>query len=219
MAVDPIMTAKKPAVAVDIVLLAMDDDGLQVALIKREEDPYFGKHALPGRFVRYDEPIETTARKALELKGKLKTDDIYIEQLYAFGQDLERDTRIRAITIVYCALLDHDGLNAQKDNTFSWHPIRSLPSLAFDHADIIRFAIRRLGQKLWSSDVAFRLAPRAFTLSQLQEIFEALLGKPLDKRNFRKKAEQEFVFKDLKRTHREGAHRPAKLYAFGKLKE
>ncbi len=219
MAADPIIAAQKPAVAVDVVLLAMRDGELEVGLVKRDEDPYFGKHALPGRFVRYDEPIETTAKKALELKGRISTGEVYLEQLYAFGQDLERDTRIRAITVVYFALLDRDALKNQHGNTFSWHAVRKLPSLAFDHAEIVRFAVTRLGKKLWSSDIAFRLVAHAFTLSDLQEVFEAVLGKALDKRNFRKKAEQEFVLKDLKRTHRDGAHRPAKLYSFSKLKD
>ena len=216
---DPIFSAKKPAIAVDVVLLAMKDDELQVGLIKRDDDPYYGKHALPGRFVRYEEPIETTARKALTLKGHIDAERIYLEQLYTFGQDLERDTRIRAITIVYYALLDQETIGHQEKNTLLWHAVARLPPLAFDHADIIRFAVRRIGEKAWSSDVIFKLAPREFTLSDLQRIFQAVQRTPLDKRNFRKKLQQVFHLKDLKRDRREGAHRPARLYAFVGLQE
>ena len=216
---DPIFGAKKPAIAVDVVLLAMRDEELQVGLIKRDDEPYYGKHALPGRFVRYEEPIETTARKALELKGRIDADAVYLEQLYTFGQDLERDTRIRAITIVYYALLDRETIARQEGNTFLWHAVARLPPLAFDHAEIIRFAVRRIGENAWSSDVIFKLAPREFTLSDLQRIFQAVQDKPLDKRNFRKKLQQVFRLKDLKRDRRDGAHRPARLYSFVELRE
>jgi 8-oxo-dGTP diphosphatase len=150
--VDEIITAQKPAVAVDVALFSVSQGELQVGLIKREEEPYFGKPALPGRFVRYEEKIEDTARKALELKGHIKADHLYLEQLYAFGQDLHRDTRIRTISIVYSALLDKETIAKQEGTTFSWHDVRHLPPLAFDHADIIRFAVKRIGDKLFASE-------------------------------------------------------------------
>lgn len=213
-----IFQMERPAVAVDVVLLTVLDGELQIALIKREDEPYYGKHALPGRFVRYDEPIESTARRALETKGNIKADGIYLEQLYTFGQNLVRDTRIRTISVVYYAILRSEVISGQSGNTFSWFPVDRLPPLGFDHKEIIRSAIDRIRAKLLSSDIIFHLLPAEFTLSQLQNACEIVLGHALDKRNFRKKVTEVYDLKDLKKSRRDGAHRPARLYAFSKMR-
>jgi 8-oxo-dGTP diphosphatase len=210
---------KRPGIAVDVVLLAIINDELKVALIRREDEPYFGKHALPGRFVRYDETIETTARKALETKGNIKADSIFLEQLYTFGDNLERDTRIRTISIVYYALVDSKTISEQQENRFIWQPVDDLPPLAFDHKKIIEYTIGRMRAKLFRSDNIFGLMPKEFTLTQLQNAFELILGEALDKRNFRKKMQELYVLKDLHRTRMEGAHRPAALYSYVKMRE
>ena len=214
-----IFRMERPAVAVDVVLLTVLEGELQIALIKREDDPYYGKHALPGRFVRYDEPIETTARRALETKGNITTDGIYLEQLYTFGQNLVRDTRIRTISVVYCALLPSGIISGQQGHTFSWFPIGRLPPLAFDHRDIVHAAVERIRTKLLTSDIIFHLLPEEFTLSELQRACETILGRALDKRNFRKKAADVYDLQDLKLSRREGAHRPARLYRFVRLRD
>jgi len=209
---------RRPAIAVDVVLLTLLHDDLQVALIQRQDEPYHGAFALPGRFVRYDEKIEDTARIALEEKGNIKTDDIYLEQLYTFGQDLFRDSRIRTISVVYYALVNAETVTGQEGHRFTWHSVYDLPRLAFDHKDIILFCVQRLREKLFKSDIVFKLLPEEFTLSELQRAFEIILDERLDKRNFRKKVKELFVLEDVKRTKMTGAHRPAKLYRFVKMR-
>src|SRR3989338_5450588 len=114
---------KMPGVAVDVVLFTIKDDDLQVGLIQREEEPYSGKFALPGRFVRYEEPIEETARTALKLKGGINPDVVFLEQLYTFGQNLKRDTRIRTISVVYYGLVDSQKIDFQTGSRFVWKSV------------------------------------------------------------------------------------------------
>jgi 8-oxo-dGTP diphosphatase len=216
---DDIWQCKRPAIAVDVVLLAIIHDDVKVALIQRQDDPYFGKCALPGRFVRYEEPIDETARKALETKGNIDTGKVYLEQLYTFGGNLMRDTRIRTISTVYYGLVNPTVITSQKDNKFLWESVYKLPPLAFDHKDIIESTVKRIRAKIFHTDLIFNLMPREFTLSQLQRACEIILDEKLDKRNFRKKMMEIYVLKDLKRTHMEGAHRPAALYSFVKMRE
>ncbi len=211
MAEDEIVKAKKPALAVDVILFTIRDNTLMVGLIKRDEQPYFGKHALPGRMVRYMEPVEETASKALELKGGIDAKDVFFEQLYTFGEDLHRDTRIRVITCVYYGLVDFQKLG---ENKFCWHSVYELPPLAFDHRKIIDYAIHRLRKKIKESDFAFQLMPDEFTLTELQKAYETILDQEIDKRNFRKKISDLHILKDLHKKKMEGVHRPAALYSF-----
>lgn len=210
---DSIWQLKRPAIAVDVILFTIKDNDLKVGLIRREEEPYFGKHALPGRFVRYEEPIEETARMALKLKGKVNPEVVYLEQLYAFGQDLYRDTRIRTISIVYYGLVDAAKIDFQK-SAFTWHSVYELPGLAFDHAQIIGTAVQRLRENLMKSDLAFQLMPEEFTLTELQKAYEIILHQALDKRNFRKKIMEMGILHDVHKKKMEGVHRPAELYGF-----
>lgn len=209
---------KLPGVAVDVVLFTIKDNDLQVGLIQRAEEPYSGKFALPGRFVRYDEPIEETARMALKLKGGIDPDAVFLEQLYTFGQNLKRDTRIRTISIVYYGLVDSHKI-AQSGSKFLWKSVYKLSPLAFDHKDVIEYAIKRLRKKVLESDFAFQFMPEEFTLSELQKAYEVILNKELDKRNFRKKIMELHILKDLKKQKMEGAHRPAQLYSFIRTKK
>ncbi len=212
---DPIIKAKKPALAVDVILFTIKNDGLTVGLIKRDEEPYFGKHALPGRFVRYDEPIETTAKEALKLKCGVDPKVVFLEQLYTFGQDLKRDTRMRVITCVYYGLVDAQKIDFQTKK-LNWHSVYDLPAVAFDHKELIDYAIHRLRKKVQESNFAFQLMPTEFTLTELQKTYEVILKEKLDKRNFRKKIAELHLLKDLKKKKMEGAHRPASLYSFVK---
>lgn len=205
----------RPGIAVDVVLFAIINNNLKVALIKREDNPYFGKHALPGRFVRYEEKIEDTARKALEAKGNINASNIFLEQLYTFGQNLERDTRIRTISIVYYALIDSAEITKQAGNKFIWESVYKLPALAFDHEKIIKYALERLRDKLFASDFIAALMPSEFTLSELQNAYEIILNEKLDKRNFRKKVLEMDMLKKEK-LKRVGSHRPAQLYSVKK---
>ncbi len=204
---------KRPGLAVDVILFTIEENDLKVALIKREEEPYFGRHALPGRFVRYEETIETTAKIALKLKGNINPDSVFLEQLYTFGDNLIRDTRIRTVTVVYYGLIDSTKID-QIGNKFHWHSVYKLPELAFDHERIIKYATDRLRKKVLESDFAFQLMPDEFTLTELQKAYEVILDKELDKRNFRKKLLEMKIVKPLRKKKMDGAHRPAELFSF-----
>ncbi|HLD00576.1 MAG TPA: NUDIX domain-containing protein [Candidatus Nanoarchaeia archaeon] len=215
---DEIFKFKRPGVAVDVILFTIKDGDLQAGLIKREEPPYSGKYALPGRFVRYEEQIEETARQALKIKGGIDPHSVFLEQLYTFGQNLERDTRIRTISIVYYGLISANQIYFQKGNKFQWFSVYKLPQLAFDHKNIIDYAVNRLRKKVWESDFAFQLMAEEFTLTELQKSYEVILNDKLDKRNFRKKILEINILKDLHKKKMEGVHRPASLYSFKKAK-
>jgi len=209
---------KRPGVAVDVVIFTIKDKDIRVGLIRRENEPYLGKYALPGRFVRYDEPIEEPAKIALKSKGGINPNVVFLEQLYTFGQELKRDTRIRTISVVYYGLIDSSKIDFQQGNRFFWHSVYKLPDLAFDHKSIIDYAVKRLRKKVNESDFAFQLMPDEFTLTELQKAYEVILNQQLDKRNFRKKTLELHILKDLKKKKLEGVHRPAELYAFMRKK-
>ncbi len=199
-----------PAIAVDILLFTIKNDDLQIGLIKREEEPHKNSFAMPGRFVRYDEKIEDTARIALEKKCGVNPESVYLEQLYTFGQNLDRDTRIRTISVVYYGLVLSEKLTSK--NKFIWHSCYELPKMAFDHNKIVEYAIQRLRNKIKWEDYAFKFLPDEFTLTELQKVHEIILDQKIDKRNFRKKIFELDILKSTGRKKQEGIHRPALLY-------
>ncbi|HVE43254.1 MAG TPA: NUDIX domain-containing protein [Planctomycetota bacterium] len=205
-------------VAVDLVIFTVRDGALQVLLIERGIAPFKGQWALPGGFVLERETLEEAARRELEEETGLR--EVYLEQLFTFG-DPERDPRGRIISVAYYALTPPAPLRASTDAAnAAWHPAARPPKLAFDHAKILRSGLERLRAKLGYSTVGFELLPRQFTLTELQTLYEAILERPLDKRNFRKKILSLGLLKSEGRTRAAGAHRPARLYAFalGKVK-
>jgi 8-oxo-dGTP diphosphatase len=202
----------RPGVAVDIILFTVTKDDLRVGLLKRSENPHKGKYALPGRFVRYDETIEDTAKIALQDKCAIDPNKVHLEQLYTFGQNLTRDTRIRTISIVYYGLVCHQNISTFSNQDYQWFSVYDLPQVAFDHADIIKYAVTRLRNKIIWDKHAFMLLPPEFTLTELQKTFEIILDEQLDKRNFRKKIAEQDVVIETGRTKQDGVHRPAMLY-------
>lgn len=198
---------------VDLVIFSIRDDDLQVLLIERGIAPFAGKWALPGGFVLAGESLEDAATR--ELKEETGVRDVYLEQLYTFGEP-RRDPRGRVVTVAYYALIASDrGLSAGTDaSATSWWPVSQHPPLAFDHDDILRYAIERLRNKLEYTTVGFQLLPKKFTLTELQRVYEVILGRQLDKRNFRRKLELLDVLTPLQEWSREGATRPAQLYSF-----
>lgn len=202
-----------PAVAVDIVVFTIEEGSLAVLLVKRGEAPHRGSWALPGGFVGIDEGVDDAARR--ELEEETSVGGVYLEQLYTFGAP-DRDPRERVISVAYYALIPSDRmtLRAATDATdAAWFPAAELPPLAFDHAEIIGTALARLRAKLEYSTIAFQFLPREFTLSELQAVYETILGEPIDKRNFRKRILALDVVAETGTERRDGAHRPAKLYA------
>ncbi len=213
---EDIFKFKRPGIAVDVILFTIKDDDLNVGLIKRDDEPYYGKHALPGRFVRYDEPIEETAKIALKNKGGITPESVFLEQLYTFGQNLVRDTRIRTISIVYYGLVASSTIDFQNENKFLWYSVYKLPPLGFDHKEIIDYAVKRLRKKIINSNFAHQLMPGEFTITELQQAYEVILHEKMDKRNFRKKLKEINILKRLPKKRTGQAFRPAMLYAFRK---
>ena len=195
-------------VTVDVVIFTILDNALSVLLVNR------GDWAIPGGFVLDEESLEEAARR--RLREKTGVADVYLEQLYTFGEP-GRDPRGRIITVAYYALIssDHRPLDqGTHEIEARWWPVSALPdALAFDHRDILDYAVQRLRAKIEYTTVGFQLLPSEFTLSELQAVYEAILGRPLDKRNFRKRVEQLDVVIALDRW-RTGASRPARLYSF-----
>jgi 8-oxo-dGTP diphosphatase len=199
-------------VTVDIVIFTIQEGVLKVLLIKRAIPPFLGQCAIPGGFVHEDEDLDQAALR--ELQEESGVTDVYLEQLYSFGNP-NRDPRGRVITVAYFALISPDRkLMAGSDAAAAaWYPIDQLPPLAFDHATILNYALQRLRNKLEYTTVGFQLLPEKFTLTELQAVYEAILGKKLDKRNFRRKMSLLRILKPL-REHRRGGQRPAQLYRF-----
>ena len=204
----------RAALTVDCVVFGLDDSELKVLLIERALDPFKGKWALPGGFVRVDETVDAAARRELEEEAGLK--DVFLEQLYTFGE-VKRDPRERVVSVAYYALVKlaaHSTRAATDAADTRWFPVSQVPKLAFDHAEILATALARLKGKVRYQPIGFELLPPKFTLSQLQHLYEAVLGTELDKRNFRKKVLGFELLVPLKETQMTGRHRPAQLFSF-----
>jgi 8-oxo-dGTP diphosphatase len=204
----------RAALTVDCVVFGFDETELKVLLIERALDPFKGKWALPGGFVRVEETLDEAARRELEEEAGLK--NVFLEQLYTFGT-VDRDPRERVVSVAYYALVKlaaHATRAATDAADARWFPISKVPRLAFDHADILSTALARLKGKVRYEPIGFELLPPKFTLSQLQGLYETVLGSDLDKRNFRKKVLSFGLLIPLKETQMTGRHRPAQLFRF-----
>ncbi len=207
----------RPALTVDVVIFTLRDERLQALLIQRANEPFAGMWALPGGFVHVDESLEEAALR--ELKEETGLDgEFYLEQLYTYGEP-QRDPRERVVTVAYFALIPSDqplhGEASSDAAAARWFPVDALPPLAFDHAEIVRYALRRLRYKLEYSAVGFELLPELFTLSELQRTYEIILGETLDKRNFRRRILQAGIIEPSQHM-RTGSGRPARLYRYRK---
>lgn len=204
----------RPSVTVDLVIFTIAKNDLKVLLIRRGSEPFKNCWALPGGFVEIDESLEKAA--ARELKEEAGVTKVYLEQLYTFG-DPKRDPRGRVISVSYFALVDAESqrIRAASDAAEAeWHSVFNSPKLAFDHKKILDYAVWRLRNKIEWTTVGYELLPKKFTLSELQRVYEIILQKPVDKRNFRKKILAQGQIRELNETRSDGAHRPAKLYSF-----
>jgi 8-oxo-dGTP diphosphatase len=206
----------RAALTVDCVVFGLDETDLKVMLIQRDLVPFEGKWALPGGFVRIDETLEEAARRELQEETGLAK--VFLEQLCTFG-DVERDPRERVVTVAWYALVrlsDHRVKAATDARAAAWFGMDDLPQLAFDHDRILAVAYERLQNKVRYQPIGFELLPQKFTLTQLQKLYEIILDRTLDKRNFRKKILGMNILQELDEVETDVAHRAARLYRFDK---
>ncbi len=204
----------KSAFTVDNVIFGFDEGTLKILLIRRNEQPFEDFWALPGYFVQPKEDLEAAAARVLrEMTGM---ENVYLEQLRTFGSP-GRHGFGRVITVAYYSLVkiaDFRPRAAGVAQEITWHTVDDLEALAFDHQEIVAVALDKLKRSIRTRPVGFELLPPAFTLTELQHLYEAIWETELEKRNFRKKILSMGLLEDLNRTQEGVAHRPAKLYRF-----
>lgn len=204
----------RPALTVDSVVFGLDDVRLNVLLIQRRQEPFQGFWALPGGFVELDETLDAAARR--ELAEETGMADVALEQLCAVGEPLDRDPRERVITVAYYGLVNLGAhrLRAASDAvSLAWHGVAELPRLAFDHEAIIRWALRRLRDKVRRQPIGLELLPSKFSLAQLKQLYETVLAMPLDGRDFRRKLLKSGILQPVAASQERGT-RAVKLYRF-----
>lgn len=204
----------KIAISVDCVIFGYEEKELKVLLIKSDLEEFAGLHSLLGDLIRTDEDLETASYRIL--KDRTGLDDVFLEQVQAFGS-LDRHPSGRVITIAYYSLLDikHHKLQLSH-NELNWHPVNEIKKMAFDHKIILESCLNRLQQQVMEHPVIFNLLPEKFSLRELQELYQAILGFELDRRNFRKKISLKDWLIDIDEMENDVPHRPGKLY---KLKQ
>jgi 8-oxo-dGTP diphosphatase len=201
-------------VAVDVAVLSIVDGRLSVLLVKMRRSPFEGRWALPGGLIRADETVEAAARRELEEKTGLA--DVWIEQLYTFSAP-RRDPNGRCVSVGFLALIPSARARLEATSKYAgvgFFRVDELPALAFDHATIVAAAVDRLRAKLEYTNAAYSLLPDTFALSELQAVYETVLGTPLDPRNFRKRVLELGLVRETGGVRRTGAHRPARLFRF-----
>ena len=202
-----------PLVAVDAVILTVHEGKLCVLLAKIKYGPFKGNYGIPGGRVKIDETLENAAKRELFEKTGMK--DVYLEQLYSFG-GLQRDPSVRIVSVSYFALVNSyevDLKSTGKYTDIGWFPVHEIDKLAYDHNEIIKYALFRLKNKIRYTNIMYSILPKKFTLSDLQKMYELTLEKKLDKRNFRKKIMLSHLIKESG-IEKGVPHRPSKLYSF-----
>lgn len=199
--------------AVDVALFTILGDSLHVFLIPVHRPPYYqNQYGLPGGVIGEKENANQAAER--QLKEKAHVSGVHTEQLYTFS-DPERDKRSRSISVAYIAIASPDRLSIGEKTEGKWVSVKKLPPLAYDHGEIIKVALGRLKGKLVYTNIVSNLLPKQFTLSELQHVYEIILDRKLDKRNFRKKMLSIGLIKEIGK-QKKTFHRPAQLYAFVK---
>ncbi len=202
------------AFSVDNIIFAFEGGKLQVLLIKRADEPFKDQWALPGALVNTDENLRDAPIRSLkELTG---LENVFLEQVFTFGK-VDRHPKGRVITVAYYSLIDKTIVTPVPSSfaqEVKWHNIKSINSLAFDHYEIMSVCLRRLQESVRRRPIGFELLAETFTLSDVQELYEVILNKELDKRNFRKKILSLKILEDIGEYQQNVAHRPAKLYKF-----
>ena len=205
-----------PAVTTDCVIFGFNGERLQVLLIERGIEPFKGRWAFPGGFLKMDETAEEGAKR--ELKEETGLENAYIQQLHTFSAP-NRDPRERVITIAYYALVNIQEVKGGDDAASArWFPLDEIPPLAFDHDYILRMATQKLREQIHFQPIGFELLPAKFTIKELQSLYEAILGINFDRRNFSKKILHLEILTELDETIWPTPKREAKLYKFNSEK-
>ncbi|MDW8347245.1 MAG: NUDIX domain-containing protein [Bacteroidia bacterium] len=210
---NPVQSIK---VAVDNVVFGWNGEEIHLLLVKRNFEPYRDKWALPGGFIEYGENAEKASlRKLFE---ETSIEKVFLEQLYTFS-DKDRDPRMHVISIAYYALINMKKHQITQDknmhsSAIQWVDVRNIPPLAFDHNQIVDTALQRLKSKITYTPIGFELLPDKFTLSELQLLYEKILNRKIDKRNFRKKILSFGMLEPLQEYQKNVRHRAAQYYRF-----
>ncbi len=198
------------AISIDCVIFGYENKELKVLLIKSDLEEFSGLYSLLGDIIRPDEDLEEASYRIL--KERTGMDDVYLEQVHTFGS-VDRHPSGRVITVAYYSLIDikHHRLNLTH-NDLHWHSLSDINKLAFDHRIILETCLERLREQIMEYPIVFNLLPDKFSLRELQELYEAILGVSLDRRNFRKKIALKEWLDDIDEMEKEVTHRPGKLY-------
>lgn len=205
---------KFAVIASDVVIFTIFKGELKVLLIRMKKEPFTNQWACPGGLVKAKESVDFAAQRLLFEKTAVK--DVYLEQLQTFGE-IDRDPFGRVVSVAYFALIPPEGVNLRTSSEYSdvsWFSIKDLPTLAYDHQEIIKVAVERLQSKIEYSNIVYGFLGREFTLGELQEIYEIILNKKIDKRNFRRKLLSLSLVAKSGKKRRGQANRPASLYHF-----
>ena len=202
------------ALSVDCVIFGYDNKELKVLLIKSDLEEFSGLYSLLGDLVRPDEDLDSAPYRVL--KNRTGMDDVYLEQVHTFG-GIGRHPSGRVVTTAYYSLIDITHHNLKLDhNDLHWHSVSDLKKMAFDHLLIHNTCLEQLRNQIMENPVAFNLLQDKFSLRELQEVYEAILGTKLDRRNFRKKIAAKDWLQDLNEMETNLSHRPGKLYGLKK---
>ncbi|HEY4963090.1 MAG TPA: NUDIX domain-containing protein [Candidatus Saccharimonadales bacterium] len=204
-----------PILTVDSVIFQITDGQLMVLLINRAAEPFKGSWALPGGYNAAGETTTEALSRVVKAKSGIEVAKLkLVEQLYTFDT-VARDPRGHAVSVTYMGLgLNLEPKDSKTTQSPQFFPVKQLPELAYDHHNIISYAHDRLASKITYTNAVYALLPELFTLPQLQATYEAIFGRQLDKRNFRKKYLSFDLIKPTKQFVKLGAHRPAQLYEF-----
>ena len=202
---------REPIVATIVVIFAIIEARLQVLLIQRSGPPEQGRWALPGGLWGGSESLEASAQR--KLVGETGASDLYLEQLFTLSG---LDAAQPSVAVAYFALIEASKVRLREEEAWrpAWHPVDDLPPLAFDNNRVIEQAVARVGAKLDYTNIAYGLLPDLFTIRELQATYEAILRRPLDRRNFRKRMISTGIIEPTEELRRRGAHRPALLFRF-----
>jgi 8-oxo-dGTP diphosphatase len=208
----PISTA---LVAADVCVFRVIDDALCVYITKvKINEPYLGMDCLPGSLIGSKETAEETVQRVLKERTNLASKDVYIEQLYSFSR-VDRDKRSRAVAVAYVGLMDTKSDYEDKNKDLGrFVPVHKIKTMAFDHKEIISVGVERIRSRVSYSTIIKKLIRKEFTFAELQKVYEVVLGKEIDKRNFRKKITSLNILRETGKQKKEGRMRPAMLYTW-----